>query len=168
MRTRQLAAAAALVGAGLAIGWFSGQGSGSAAAAADGALMAQDYAEIEQLYWRYNHGADFRDADLFVSAFADDAVFKVGDRQFSGREELMAFRRERHAGRTGDTGRRHWNNGWRITPTADGAMGRTYWLLVDVSGGQPNHVSSGYYDDEYVKTPDGWRISSRTISLDAG
>ena len=29
-------------------------------------LTAQDYAEIEQLYWRYNHGSDFRDAELFL------------------------------------------------------------------------------------------------------
>ena len=165
MRTRNLAAAMALVGAGAAIGWLSAPGG---AAAAAGPLTAQDYAEIEQLYWRYNHGADFRDADLFLSAFTDDAVFRVGDREYVGRAELAAQRMERHAGQTGDTGRRHWNNGWRITPSADGAAGRTYWLLVDVGGGQPNHVASGYYDDVYVKTPDGWRIKSRMISSDAG
>ena len=165
MRTRNLAAAVALVGAGAAIGWIAAPGG---AAAAAGTLVAQDYAEIEQLYWRYNHGADFRDADLFLSAFTDDAVFRVGDREYVGRAELAAMRVERHAGQTGDTGRRHWNNGWRITRSGDGAAGRTYWLLVDVGSGQPNHVASGYYDDVYVKTPDGWRIKSRTISSDAG
>lgn len=163
MRTRNLAVAAALVLAGVAIGWISAPGNSAAAA---GTLMAEDYAEIEQLYWRYNHGADFRDGDLFVSAFADDAVFSVGERTISGKADLAAFRVERHAGQTGDTGRRHWNNGWRITPTADGAQARVYWLLVDVSGDEPKQAASGYYDDTYVKTAEGWRFQTRTINSD--
>ena len=90
VRTRNLVVAIALVGAGMAIGWISAPGNNAAAA---GALMSDDYTEIEQLYWRYNHGADFRDGDLFVSAFADDAVFHVGQQTISGREELMAWAR---------------------------------------------------------------------------
>ena len=165
MRTRNLAVAIGLVAVGVMVGWIAAPGGGSSAAA--GALMAGDYAEIEQLYWRYNHGADFRDGELFVSAFADDAVFHVGQQTFSGKEELMAWRVERHAGQSGDTGRRHWNNGWRIVPTGDGAQARVYWILVDVTGGQPNTVRSGYYDDEYVKTAGGWLIKERTINSDA-
>ena len=61
MRTRHLAAALALVALGAALGWMSAPGS---AAAAAGTLTAQDYAEIEQLYYRYNHGGDFRDSEL--------------------------------------------------------------------------------------------------------
>ena len=41
----------------MAIGWISAPGNAGAAA---GTLTAQDYAEIEQLYWRYAHGGDFR------------------------------------------------------------------------------------------------------------
>ena len=40
-------------------------------------LTAQDYAEIGQLYAQINHGGDFRDADLWLSAFTDDAVFTI-------------------------------------------------------------------------------------------
>ena len=32
-------------------------------------LTGQDYAEIEQLYGRYNQGSDFRDVELWLSAF---------------------------------------------------------------------------------------------------
>ena len=63
----------------------------------------------------------------------------------------------------GDTGRRHWNNSWRITPSAEGARGRSYWLIIGVSTGQPVNSRSGYYDDVYVNTSDGWLIKSRTI-----
>ena len=163
MKTRHLLAAAALVAVGVAIGWISAPVN---PVAAEGTLTAQDYAEIEQLYWRYNHGADFRDGDLFVSAFAADAVFEVGGQKITGRDELTAYRVERHAGQSGDTGRRHWNNSWRIVPTADGAEARVYWILVDVSGGAPDTVASGYYDDTYVKTAEGWRFKTRTISAD--
>ena len=163
MRIRILVAAVALVGVGATIGWMSAPGS---AAAAAGTLTAQDYAEIQQLYWHYNHGGDFRDSELWLSAFADDAVFTVvGGQTLRGMEELKAMRVDRDAGE-GDRGRRHWNNGWRIVPTADGAEARVYWILVDVSGGAPNTVASGYYDDTYVKTAEGWRFETRTISAD--
>ena len=163
MKTRHLLVAIALVGAGVAIGWISAPGSTAAAAET---LTAQDYAEIEQLYWRYNQGSDFRDADVFLSAFAADAVFNLGQRTISGMEELTAYRVERHAGQTGDTGSRHWNNSWRIVPTADGAEARVYWMLVDVSGGAPDTTASGYYQDEYAKTADGWKFQTRTINFD--
>ena len=166
MKTKHLThllAAAVLIGVGVAIGWLAAPGTTAAAA---GTLTAQDYAEIEQLYWRYNHGADFRDGDLFVSAFADDAVFEAGGQKIMGREALAAYRVERHAGQTGDTGRRHWNNSWRIVPTADGAEARVYWILLDVSGDAPNTAASGYYDDTYVKTAAGWRFKTRTITAD--
>jgi len=136
--------------------------------AASNELTAQDYAEIQQLYGRYNEGADFRDSDLFLSAFADDARFRAGSIELVGTEELAAWRVERHGGETGDTGRRHWNSSsYRITPSPEGADGRVYWLLVDVSGGQPQTVGSGYYNDEYVKTSDGWRFKSRVVMSDA-
>ena len=75
MRTLVVVAVIALVGFGAGVWYISAQGSGSASS---GALTAQDYADIQQLYWRYNHGADFRDADLFASAFTEPR------RRFSG------------------------------------------------------------------------------------
>ena len=164
MRTRILVAALALVGVGVMVGLMSAPGD---AAAAAGTLTARDYAEIEQLYWRYNHGGDFRDSELWLSAFADDAVFTVvGGTTLRGMDELEAMRVERDAGQ-GDRGRRHWNNGWRIVPTADGAEARVYWIVVDVGSGTPFTDRSGYYDDKYVKTADGWRIKERVITFDS-
>jgi len=37
-------------------------------------LSAKDFEEIKELYARYNQGSDFRDTELFLSAFAEDAV----------------------------------------------------------------------------------------------
>ena len=165
MRTLRVSTVIALVGIGVVIGYFSAQ---SGVSAASDGLAAQDYADIQQLYWRYNHGADFRDSDLFVSAFADDVVFRAGGLELTGKDELTAWRGERDAGETGDNGRRHWNSSYRITPSSEGAEGRVYWLLIDVSSGQPQPLASGYYDDVYEKTSDGWRIKRRILHSDAG
>ena len=162
MKTLGVMAAVVLVGVGVLVGYFAAQGHVSAAS---DELTAQDYADIQQLYWRYNHGADFGDADLFVSAFTDDAFVKSSNGQeYVGKEEINEFISGSLAQMpSGDTGRRHWNNGWRITPSPDGARGRTYWLLIDVGTGQPTNDRSGYYEDVYVKTSEGWRIKSRMI-----
>ena len=129
-------------------------------------LTGADYAEIERLYGLYNQGSDFRDAEMFLSAFADDAVFTTGAGETRGKAALRAQRKERYQGQTGDNGRRHYNSSFVITPTVDGAKGRAYWVVNDVSGAEPIPVASGYYDDTFVKTPDGWKIKTRTLSRD--
>ena len=63
-----------LLGSLAGVGGISAQQAGGSQGAA---LTAQDYADIGQLYVRINHGGDFRDADLWLSAFADDAVFAI-------------------------------------------------------------------------------------------
>ena len=171
MRTLRVAIVIALVGIGVAIGYFSAQGNVSAAS--DG-LTAQDYADIQQLYWRYSQGADFGDGELFASAFAEDGLFKPGADGVVGRDEIAA--RMSRGEKGADTGRRHWNNAWRITPSPDGARGRVYWMVLDVGSGEPvagmpgvvgpTHRSTGYYDDVYVKTSEGWRIKSRILNFD--
>ena len=132
-------------------------------------LTAQDYAEIGQLYAQINHGGDFRDADLWLSAFTDDAVFTIAvgpGQEFVGKEALTEWRHASFRGQTGDSKVRHWDGPPRLTPTASGvAAGRSYYLVYDVSGKQPAITSSGYHDDVFVKTADGWRVKSRKVSL---
>ena len=60
-----------------------------------------------------------------------------------------------------------------ITPTADGAIGRVYVVMIDVGiVGKPNAVNhGGLYDDVYEKTNVGWRFKKRTYwesKLDQG
>ena len=51
-----------------------------------------------------------------------------------------------------------------VKASGDGATGRAYVVVVDVGVvGKPNKVNhGGYYDDEYQKTPQGWRFKRRT------
>ena len=155
-----LVVAGVLVGV-IGVGWLGESPRGAAME-----LTGQDYAEIQRLYGLYNQGSDFRDADMWLSAFSDDAVFKSGTGETRGQAALRRGRDERYQGQTGDNGRRHYNSSFVITPTADGAKGRAYWVVNDVSGSEPTPVSSGYYDDVFVKTSDGWKIASRTLYRD--
>ena len=77
-------------------------------------LTGQDYEEIKALYARYNQGSDFRDTELFLSAFADDAVMTRGGRDIVGMDALRADRAERYQGETGDVGRRHMNGSYPV------------------------------------------------------
>ena len=133
-----------------------------------GTLTGQDYGEIEALYARYNQGSDFRDADLFLSAFSEDAVIERPDG--SSVRGMAALRKEREQryqdGQSGDAGRRHWTGSYLITATPEGAKGRAYYVLLDVTTRPPTMTVSGYYADEFVRTSDGWRIKHRVINRD--
>ncbi len=126
-------------------------------------LSATDYEEIEALYARYNQGSDFRDTELFLSAFAEDAVMTRDGGDIVGMEALRADRARRYQGQTGDVGRRHFNGSILITATDEGASARAYYLLMDVTTSPPTNIASGYYQDEFVRTPVGWRIKHRTL-----
>ena len=159
MRTLRVLMGIALLGAAAAGGWVYAQPTGGSSTAV---LTAQDHAEIEQLYARYNQGVDFRDADMWLSVFADDGVFQFRDEKYVGQEELAEYRARTFARTAGGPDIRHWNGSLVVTPTRDGAEGRAYWIMVDVSSAVPTEVASGHYDDVFVKTPDGWRIKVRT------
>ena len=147
------------------ISWSHAQQPGGSPAAA---LSGQDYAEIIHLFGRYNQGTDFRDAAMWLSVFTADAVFQPGGdaQEIVGQEALAEWRAQNFAARPPERQSRHWNSSWVITPTSGGVMGRAYYLVVDVSSGQPVVGGSGYYDDVYVKTSDGWRIKERRSNAD--
>jgi hypothetical protein len=55
-----------------------------------------------------------------------------------------------------------------IEPTAGGAKGKEYAAVIDIIPGQQGVPHSiylvGRYDDEYVKTPQGWRFKTRVFT----
>jgi hypothetical protein len=141
-------------------------------------LAALDYIEIEQLSARYAHAIDhctsggYDYADLFV----DDGEFAVADEWGAASDE----RRFRATGRDAlavaagggpddcrdpatlmGYGISHIIVNHVITPTADGATGKSYLLAIGV-GGEPTQIElQGGYEDVYVKTAAGWRFQSR-------
>jgi hypothetical protein len=135
-------------------------------------LTALDYIQIEQLIARYaraidtcsNNGYDY--ADLFTpdGAFIPSFDGKAGA-PIQGRERLAAVS---GGGSNGcknvgwiEQGVRHIYTNHVITPTADGATGVVDMLMIGL-GGDPNKIEyDGYYEDTYVRTPQGWRFKQR-------
>ena len=123
-------------------------------------LTGADIAEIQQLYARYNQGLDFGDKELFMSAFADDAVYTTGGGEvYSGKEGLTEWVTPILS--TGPPTVIHNNTSVLITPTSEGAKGRGYWILMNVEQREPAPMFSGYYEDTFIKTAKGWRIKTR-------
>jgi hypothetical protein len=136
----------------------------------------QDYIDIQQLSARYtfaidtctNGGQDF--ADLFTG----DGEFSVsqqwgvaGNRKTQGRSALVKAAGGDGQGGCVDPktqmgyGISHLIVNLVITPTPEGAAGRSYLLAIGV-GGDPTKIErQGGYDDVYVKTQAGWRFKSR-------
>ena len=117
-----------------------------------GSLTTQDYIDIQQLYAKYNWAIDAGDTDAYVALYTADGSFN----NFQGQEGLRKFMSGRAAGNT-----RHWNTNLLITPTAEGAKGAVYLLLVDVGTTPPAVARAAKYDDVLVKTAQGWRFKKR-------
>jgi len=160
----------------------------ASAAAKTPVLTALDYAEIEQLVNRYgqaidtcsNNGYDYADLytvdGVFIDKITPDGFGKGGVVLAKGREQLAEVvgggsfgckRPTKGPTATPGDGPVAWN-GWShimvnhvITPTSEGATGRVYLLMLGMAG--PGSLQrDGGYEDVYVKTPNGWRIKSRT------
>lgn len=123
-------------------------------------LTGADIAEIQQLYARYNQGIDFRDQEMLLSAFADNAIYTTGaGEEYAGTQAIAGWAAPLLD--AGPTTLTHNNTSIVITPTPEGAKGRGYWMLFNVEQRPPAPVVTGYYNDTFVKTADGWRIKTR-------
>jgi SnoaL-like protein len=135
-------------------------------------LTAQDYAEIQQLIARYpyaldtcsNNGRDYAalytSDGTFIDLWSQNGV-KEGGIKWQGPEKLA------EAAGGGSLGCKksgiitHFIVNHAITPSPEGATGKSY-LLSGGGAGNPDVVQKNdYYEDVYVKTPDGWRIKQR-------
>jgi hypothetical protein len=123
-------------------------------------LTADDYVEIQQLAARYSHALDtggdngYQYADLFVP---DGAAFD----RWIGREKIAEIPRwNPHGPRYV----RHYGFNHLIEPTADGAIGKQYVVVIDIGNtSTPSTIFlGGQYQDVYVRTRNGWRFKSRT------
>jgi hypothetical protein len=161
--------------AAVAVGFVVGRGGQSANAQAGG-FTALDYQEITQLINRYAYGIDTcaNNGYDYANVFTEDGTFtdKNSDAGFAAGGRVLAKGREALAtlvggGSRGCATRLPWTD-WshlmlnhEITPTAEGATGRIYLVQLGMQG--PGSVTRhGGYEDVYVRTPQGWRIQSRT------
>jgi hypothetical protein len=127
------------------------------------ALTPQDYIDIQQLVSNYPYGLDGNtdNGATYASLFAPGAVF--GRPRTEGRENLMALANTQPRGANYV---RHFITNHVIEPAPGGAIGREYAVIIDIGeNGNPGKIAlGGRYDDEYVKTPQGWKFKTRTFT----
>jgi SnoaL-like domain len=125
-------------------------------------LTTQDYVDIQQLYARYNLAIDTGDGEAWAGTFTPDGVFNTTNK---GHDALVQFIRDWRDKRDG-ANRRHLNSNMVLTPTADGAKGAIYLLLLNVGVRPATIATTGIYEDVLVRTPQGWRFKSRIVHAD--
>jgi hypothetical protein len=128
-------------------------------------LMPQDEHEIREVLLRYATGIDRRDWSLFATCFAEDFVGDYGSFGcWTGAQQITQYMRNAHAA-LGPTLHRLTNIDIRQQGTA--TQSRTYvdaLLMSAEVDGEPRQ-GIGYYDDEWNKTSEGWKIRRRRFTL---
>jgi 3-phenylpropionate/cinnamic acid dioxygenase small subunit len=125
-----------------------------------------DRQAISDLLVRYATGIDRRDWSLFRTVFTDDCELDYGDiGAWTGVDAVTAFMEQAHA-MAGHTLHRLTNQ--VVTVDGDKAVARTYVdaliMFGDNQTGGAGANGIGFYDDEIVRTSDGWRIARRRFT----
>jgi hypothetical protein len=127
-------------------------------------LTLTDEQEIIAVLTRYATGIDRRDWPLFDTCFTEDARTDYGTfGQWSSAAQITAFMQRAHAA-MGPT--LHRLSNFVIAAQGPGAIARSYVdaLLMPGPAGGDVHRGIGYYDDELIKTAQGWRIKVRRFT----
>jgi ketosteroid isomerase-like protein len=123
----------------------------------------QDRDDIAAVVLCYATGIDRRDWTLFRSIFTEDCELDYGEiGAWKGAAAVTEFMQQAHA-LAGHTMHRLTNQ--VITVDGDSAQARTYVdaliMLADNSSGVN---AAGFYDDEFVRTEQGWQIARRRFT----
>ena len=125
-------------------------------ASAQQSLTEKDRAEIQELSAKYAKALGGCAAEEYADVFLPETGYFASNirGEVVGRERLMALvRSERHC----------------INAAAQAAAGPRTVPMVTIESnakgvtGRAELGAAGYYADEYVKTPKGWRIKARTV-----
>ncbi|MDT5047227.1 MAG: hypothetical protein QOG75_3090 [Mycobacterium sp.] len=120
----------------------------------------EDRQDITDVLLRYATGIDRRDWPLFRTIFAGDCELDYGEvGSWKGVDAVTEFMQQAHA-MAGHTMHRLTNQ--VITVDGDTAEARTYVDALIMLGDNTSGVNAaGFYDDELVRTDDGWRVARR-------
>jgi 3-phenylpropionate/cinnamic acid dioxygenase small subunit len=120
----------------------------------------EDRQDIAEMLVRYATAIDRREWPLFRTVFTDDCDLDYGEiGAWNGVDAVAEFMEQVHA-LAGHTMHRLSNQA--ITVDGDKAEARTYIDGLIMAGDNKTGVNAiGFYDDEIIRTPDGWRIARR-------
>jgi SnoaL-like protein len=145
-------------------------------------LNAQDYIDIKMLSARYaqiiehctDKGYDYAALYTPDGEFGGTNDWDVPPKKVSKGPDALAAAANGGPGGCGDpekwmgTGLTHIIVNTVITPTATGASGRSYLVMLGVQHDPTRIVRLGGYQDTYVKTAQGWRFKTRWLVFYSG
>ncbi len=120
----------------------------------------EDRQDISEVLLRYATGIDRRDWPLLRTVFTDDCELDYGEvGSWRGGDAITEFMEQAHA-MAGHTMHRLTNQ--VITVDGDKAQARTYVdALIMVGEANSGVNAAGFYDDDLIRTTDGWRVARR-------
>ena len=124
---------------------------------------AQLHHEIADVLIRYATGIDSKDWELFRSCFAHECELDYSPiGVWRSPDEIAAFMDAAHANSPHTM---HRITNIVVTSAGDGAAkARSYVDALILMGAATAAHPTGFYDDELVRTTDGWRIARRRFT----
>lgn len=122
-----------------------------------------DEEAIRQLVAGYADAVNRRDADAWADNWTEDCVWDLGRHHAEGRDAVVAQWTAAMAQAELVIQLVHQGT---VDVDATGATATGRWYLHEESTrGGVRRRDFGVYDDEYERTPDGWRFARRRYSL---
>ena len=120
--------------------------------------------DVSDVLMRYATAVDTRDWALFRTCFTNDCDVDYGEvGSWQDREEFTAFWERVHS-LCGNSLHRITNQ--VVTAADQGVAARSYVDAVVLFPDNQNGTRAvGYYDDDLVRTDDGWRITRRRYTM---
>jgi hypothetical protein len=127
-----------------------------------------DHKAIADLAVAYTWALDRREYENLRQVFTADGVADYAGQVFDGVDAIIA---KVDSALTRLDASQHLVGNHQVTLAPDGATAtaRCYFQAQHVkrgTAGGDNFVIAGRYDDQLVRTADGWRIAHRTLSTD--
>jgi hypothetical protein len=123
----------------------------------------EDELAIRALTARYNFAIAEGRAEEWADTFVEEGIFEsslLG--RSTGRAALIDFAR----GFATQMKARPMTTDAIVEVNGDTAHQRCCLLFVDIGGGTARLSTTGVYEDDLVRTPDGWRFTHRRITPD--
>jgi ketosteroid isomerase-like protein len=123
-----------------------------------------DRLAITDVTIEYCWALDQNDFERLRNVFLPDAIFDIAGTPHHGLDAIMA---RVSAALTPLDDSQHLISNHQIVIDGDRATSRCYLQAQHVrkaAEGGPNFIFAGRYEDELVRTPEGWRISHRTLA----
>jgi hypothetical protein len=115
----------------------------------------EDVQALTTLLAQYASRLDREDHEGFADLWADDGRFLVFGRSFDGRAGVLKMATTAPAGL-------HMTGPAVFDLQGDRATAQQSFLFVDRATGQQR---LGFYDDDLVRTPAGWRFQTRKVTF---